>query len=215
MHPEAVRPELWTLLNRLMAWPPLAPFALAGGTSLALRSGYRDSVDIDLFCHPGFEVESLRGELTGAFPGYALTSVNGAGLFGFLNQIKVDFLKHHQPWLEPFDAVEGIRLVSLADLAAMKINAVMGRGSKKDFSDLLFLHQQGLSLAHSVKLFTRKYSPDLLFAAIRSLNYFGDTEGEFDPLYRNGWTWDSVRAQMAALGAGLTRLTLADLEALP
>ncbi len=212
MHPEAVRPELQVLLNELMAWPPLAPFVLAGGTSLALRSGYRDSVDLDLCCHPGFDVEALRADLEASYPEFALTSVSGAGLFGSIQGIKVDFLYHRQPWLEPFDVIDGVRLVSLADLAAMKVNAVMGRGSKKDFSDLLYLHQQGLSLKQAVQLFIRKYSPDLLFSAIRSLNYFGDTEGEFDPRYLNGWKWNEVRTQMADLATGLTRLTLADLE---
>jgi len=205
MRPEILRPELWQVLQRLMAWKHLDEFILVGGTSLALRSGYRESVDIDLFCHPSFDQERIRDLLLDAFPGISLTSVSAAGLFASYQGVKIDLVKHRQPWLASHDAAQGIRLVSLEDLAAMKVNAVMGRGSKKDFSDLLYLHDNGLSLATAVGHFTRKYSKDLLFSAIRSLNYFGDSEGEFDPSYRNGWTWPLVRSRMVRLGAELSR----------
>ena len=36
----------------------------------------------------------------------------------------------------------GIRLASPRDIAAMKINAIEGRGTKKDFIDIYFLLQQ-------------------------------------------------------------------------
>lgn len=204
MHTEVLRPELLELINELMDWKPIENFALVGGTSLALRSGYRESVDIDLFCHPGFNIDSLRNSLLYNYPEFMLTSVSNVGLFGSYRGIKVDLVHHPQHWLEPFENNDGIRLVSLADLAAMKVNAVIDRGSKKDFSDLLYLHQQGIPLTQSIDFFIQKYSKDLMFAAIRSLNFFNDTDEEFDPLYRNGWTWDYVRSEMTALGAQLT-----------
>ena len=84
MPAEAVTPELLAVLSELMAWQPLNEFVLVGGTSLALRSGYRDSVDLDLFCHPGFDVDALRDQLLAEFSDFSLTSVSGAGLFGSL-----------------------------------------------------------------------------------------------------------------------------------
>ncbi len=204
MHLDVVRPELWSLLRELMAWPPLNDFVLVGGTSLALRSGYRESVDLDLFCHPDFDLELLRDQLQASFPDFSLTSASPAGLFSTFGGVKVDFVKHRQPWLSPCDELDGLRLVALDDLAAMKVNAVMGRGSKKDFSDLLYLNDNGLPLAYAVGHFAKKYSNDTVFSAIRSLNYFGETDGEFDPLYRNGWTWPLVRQRMSGLAAALT-----------
>jgi hypothetical protein len=49
LQPQAVGPELWQLLNRLMAEAELSDFYLVGGTALALHYGHRISVDIDLF----------------------------------------------------------------------------------------------------------------------------------------------------------------------
>ncbi|MEI6874373.1 MAG: hypothetical protein WCL50_04490, partial [Spirochaetota bacterium] len=52
---------------------------------------------------------------------------------------------------ESDDIIDGIRVAFLRDVSAMKINAVAGRGSTKDFSDLLFLHGKGIPLAGSVE----------------------------------------------------------------
>ena len=82
----------------------------------------------------------------------------------------------------------------------MKMNAVAGRGSKKDFSDLLFLHGKGIALLDSVENYRAKYGEGGLFAALRSLTYFEDARDEPDPRYRNGWTWDYVLESMSALG---------------
>ncbi|MFZ4618855.1 MAG: hypothetical protein ACOYM2_22040 [Rectinemataceae bacterium] len=114
--------------------------------------------------------------------------------------MKTDLLRHSYRQVEPDDLIEGIRIASLREVSAMKINAVAGRGSKKDFSDLLFLHENGIPLPDSVKNYRAKYGDEGLFAALRSLAYFADTKGEPDPRYRNGWTWDHVRKQMSRLG---------------
>jgi len=163
---------------------------------LALRFGYRESVDIDLFCHAGFSQEFLRQSLEESFRGISFTNVSGAGVFANYNGVRVDFVKHPQAWLKGYETLEKVRLASLEDISAMKINAIMGRGSKKDFSDLLFLHENGVPLIQSLGNFVKKYGKDLLFSAVRSLNYFEDAKGTFDPVYLNGWTWDYVEGRM-------------------
>ncbi|MEI8095214.1 MAG: nucleotidyl transferase AbiEii/AbiGii toxin family protein [Spirochaetales bacterium] len=182
-----------------MSHNELAEFVLVDDTSLGLRYGYRESDDIDLFCHPGFDPQRLRDILEASFPGISITSVSGPGVFANLDGVKVDFVKHPQAWLEPHETLDGIRMASLQDVSAMKINAVIGRGSKKDFSDLLFLHENGLVLSQSLRNFELKYGNSLLFAAIRSLGYFDDTRGTADPLYLNGWTWEEVQRKMTVL----------------
>jgi hypothetical protein len=94
----------------------------------------------------------------------------------------------------------GIRFASLKDISAMKIHAVSGRGSKKDFSDLLFLHDNWITLADSVGNYQAKYGSGGVFSALKSLTYFSDTKDEPNPRYRNGWTWEEVRKRMDALG---------------
>lgn len=49
LHLETVTPPLLGLVKKLMAAPLFAPLRLAGGTALALQTGHRKSVDLDLF----------------------------------------------------------------------------------------------------------------------------------------------------------------------
>ena len=87
----------------------------------------------------------------------------------------------------------------------MKVNAVTNRGSKKDFSDLLLLHENGIPLAASLDFFSTKYGPAGRFLAIRSLNWFADADEEPDPLYLNGWTWPEVYQRMASFAKALLK----------
>jgi predicted nucleotidyltransferase component of viral defense system len=59
-----------------------------------------------------------------------------------IDGIKVDFVNYNYPLIESTNTIENIRLVSDKDIAAMKLNAIAGRGSKKDFIDLYFLFQK-------------------------------------------------------------------------
>lgn len=53
--------------------------------------------------------------------------------------MKLDLLRHACRMLEPVERINGVALVSLPDLAAMKLNALANRGSKKDFYDIMEL----------------------------------------------------------------------------
>jgi hypothetical protein len=58
-----IQPNTLELLNKLMAFPPLNSFYLAGGTALALKYGHRLSVDIDLFVEKPFDQEAILVEI--------------------------------------------------------------------------------------------------------------------------------------------------------
>lgn len=60
---ESVSPGLFNLLRKLMREEALDAFALGGGTSLALRFGHRESVDIDLFSNSSFDSRVLAEQL--------------------------------------------------------------------------------------------------------------------------------------------------------
>lgn len=47
---KAVSPVLYKTIKELQSLKNLKPFALAGGTNLAIRYDHRESIDIDLFC---------------------------------------------------------------------------------------------------------------------------------------------------------------------
>lgn len=201
-HPESVSPELLDRLFLLSSMDCLLNAALGGGTSLALVFGHRRSIDIDFFLTDPFDSVILQEELAQRFNDFSLMNRTKGSLSATLNNIKVDILLHSYPLIGESSILEGVRLLSLPDLAAMKINAVTNRGSKKDFSDLLLLHDNGIPITKALDYFCQKYGSAGRFLAIRSLNWFEDAEEEPDPIYLNDWTWGIVRQRMARLAKG-------------
>ncbi|MCF0056936.1 hypothetical protein LXL81_14300 [Dyadobacter sp. CY356] len=76
----------------------------------------------------------------------------------------------------------------------MKINAILGRGKKKDFWDLYeILHQ--FSLSEVINFHREKFPSQMLLISIpQSITYFSDAEESEDPISLNGQTWESVKA---------------------
>ncbi len=194
--PDAVK----ALLHRPSLMEALDGFALGGGTSLALRFGHRWSVDLDFFTRNEFDPAVLfeSMELAGA----TVLSQARNSLTLDVGGVKVDLLRHHYPLLESVDRLEGLNLLSVSDLAAMKINAIVNRGAKKDFFDLAHLLNHG-SLQGMLDCFQSKYAQCDVFAAIRSLAWFEDAEFEPDPVSFTGSTWDLVKANISHAIQGL------------
>jgi predicted nucleotidyltransferase component of viral defense system len=193
LHQSAVPLNLWqTLLDMQM---PLADtgFALAGGTSLALRLGHRLSVDLDFFTLSPFEAQDLAEQLN--INHNSITGIAKGTLQIHHNDLKIEFLKHSYPQLDNIEVIDGIKIWSLADVAAMKINAIVNRGSKKDFHDLaalLAVHP----LESILHFYKEKYQPASLLMAIRSLAWFDDADAEPDPISLTKESWPSVVDQI-------------------
>ncbi len=192
---DTIPAEVKQLLLNLAPEPALSGFALGGGTSLALRFGHRISIDLDFFTKEPFDTEelmtarSLEGAEVVANATNSLTLDAGG--------VKVDLLRHSYPLLMPMDSYGGLRLLSLEDVAAMKLNAVSNRGSRKDFFDVAELLRH-FSLGDLLSFFTRKYANSDPFTVIRSLAWFDDAELEPDPLPHNGPTWKDVKHQITS-----------------
>lgn len=197
-HTESVQPELLCLLNRLMTNSMCDNFSLAGGTSLSLRFGHRTSVDIDLFSPEPFNSMLLQTQIASVFPGSQILNRTEGSLCINIGGIKVDHLYHPYPLLENIQYEGSLRIMSLPDVSAMKVNAVTNRGSKKDFIDLYVLHQNGIVLDESISNFCRKYCGNK-FLAIRSLLWLMDADAEPDPVILNDWSWAYVREKMLQL----------------
>ncbi len=124
--------------------PSLQPFALVGGTALSLRYGHRSSVDLDLFHHIKFEHSIVVKELESTFGQRFVYKEQHThfGIFCFIDDVKVDIVYYPHSPIAPYLTEQNIRFYSDNDIAAMKIQAILGRGKKKDFWDLheLFKH---------------------------------------------------------------------------
>ena len=126
-----------------MSLPFLQPFSLVGGTALSLRYGHRSSIDLDLFFHQRFDQPQIVHELELVFRDKFVYKQQHTqfGIFCFIEDVKVDFVYFPHLPIKEIETIDHIRFYSDADITAMKIQAIPGRGKKKDFWDLLELLQ--------------------------------------------------------------------------
>ena len=191
---QAVKPELLELLEQLMLVDEFTNFNLVGGTALALYEGHRLSVDIDMFGRSDIDTDKFtdilkeKGEtiILSQSPKILIFSING---------IKVDFVDYNFELLEPLTIIEGIRLVSKKDIAAMKLNAIAGRGSKKDFIDVFQLLNE-FTLTEMLTFYSQKYPNGSEFMVLKSMLYFDDAENEPDPLMIIPISWEEVKERI-------------------
>ena len=101
----------------------------------------------------------------------------------------------HEAWLDECKVIDGIRLASVNDIAAMKISAIINRGPKKDFIDLHFLLKE-MSLNKILDLYDQKYPDGSRFIALKSLTYFEDAESDPMPYMFSDITWEEVKASI-------------------
>jgi hypothetical protein len=132
-------------------------FNLVGGTALALKIGHRISVDIDLFSSSAFNASELNDHLTTNYKAEDVKTLTN-GVFCFVNNIKVDLIAHQYPLVENIEIDEGVRMVSLLDIGAMKLNAIFNSGKRlKDFVDMYSLLET-YTLNQMLDACQRKYS---------------------------------------------------------
>jgi predicted nucleotidyltransferase component of viral defense system len=167
LHLESVEGDTLGLLKKLMTVECLSNFNLVGGTALALRYGHRLSVDLDLFATEPFDNNLIYNELISIFPSLRVSTLQSkVGIFGFIDDVKVDFIQYFKfPLIDEVQVVDGVRIVSDADIAAMKIFAILQRAKKKDFFDLsLLLDNYGLD--QIIKWYQKKYAGNLMLISI-------------------------------------------------
>ena len=175
-----IEPHTFELIPQLQAIPALKEFYLVGGTALALQLGHRNSIDIDLFTKNDFSVEDLLSALASHFSVQSTFKANGT-LLSFVENVKVDFIRHPYPLILPPITEEGITFLSKEDIVAMKLNAISNSGKRlKDFIDVYFLLEH-FSLSEMIGFYTTKYPNFNPLIAIRAINYFEDIDPSIDP----------------------------------
>ena len=186
-----IEPHTLELLRGLMQEAALSELRLVGGTALALQYGHRSSIDLDLFGKidiDGYELQSILSK-------YGVLKVENETKIihqYYIDNIKVDVVNYPFEWISPIIEEDGIRLASPIDIAAMKVNAIEGRGTKKDFIDMYMLLQH-YSLKEIIAFYQQKYPNYSIFRALRSLTYFEDAEDQFMPRMFIEDTWENMK----------------------
>lgn len=203
--------ELFNVLSRLMGLSELSDFRLVGGTALSLLRGHRKSVDIDMFCDGPYReipfdhiLEVLRlqfpyVEETNPFVG-PFDRENNQGLYLFIGQneeeaIKADILYWDAPYLFPSIIEDGIRLATIEDIAAMKLDTISRGGRKKDFwdlSEILETHR----ISDLLEVYRRKYPWFEVGNVINGLSDFTIADQMPDPICYKNKEWEKIKMEM-------------------
>ena len=199
---QTLEPGTLQLLKSLQAIPLLQGLRLVGGTSLALQLGHRKSVDLDLFGDISADGIEIRDALEEHFNVSVIKESKNIKIYQ-VNGIKVDLVNYSRyPWIDKPVEEDGIILAGIKDIAAMKVAAIIGRGTKKDFIDMNRLLQI-FSLKEILDMYMQKYPDGSLFIAMKSLAYFEDAETDPMPFMFDSTEWDTVKANIREVIASI------------
>jgi len=155
-HHEVIGPTVEQTLKALKERSLLEGFYLAGGTGLALQLGHRRSLDLDFFRQESFNDAQLLQQLQ-RFPEFSLTGRDRQTLHVRISGVKISFLGYDYPVLFPCRPFLEVPVADPKDIGSMKISAIAGRGTRRDFVDLYMVaRQEGLKAL--LDLFQRKFA---------------------------------------------------------
>ena len=202
IHWNTVSPLLKQSLEQLMRCDELADFRLVGGTSLSLQIGHRISIDIDMFTdaiYDSISFSKIEESLRLIFPlvysfGIGPVSIGKCYTIGYSEEelIKLD-LFYTDEYIQPVLLIDGIRMASIEEIIAMKIDIVQRIDRKKDFWDLhelmdnyqfdkmLSLHRQRYPYNHNEELIKANF-----------IN-FSKADEEADPICLKGKHWELIK----------------------
>lgn len=196
LHKETVKGETFKLLESLMQDEKLSSFNLAGGTSLALLMGHRNSIDLDLFTPKPFDAKELEAHLTKKYD-FQSEYLRGNTLKGTINDVKIDCIAHVYPFVKDIVEIDNIRLYSKEDVAAMKLSAIADNGTRiKDFIDVACLSTK-CCLSDMLQAYEDKFRNSNSMRAIKGLNYYEDINFN-DPIQMSvgSFSWDKIKERL-------------------
>jgi len=191
MHEETLSKNTRIVLEKIA--PIATSFYLAGDTALALELGHRISVDLDFFNKDTFSVSSLVEQLN-TLGNLQIEDQSETTFNGSLDGVKISFFKYPYKLLFSTRKYNNVRLADERDIGAMKIQAISGRGSKKDFIDLFVLLKK-YSIQELLNFFYNKYEEFNYnqLHILKSLSYFYDADTNPEPIYINPIDWEKVK----------------------
>jgi hypothetical protein len=191
LHYNTISGELLELLIKLQSVPEFSQLRLVGGTSLALQIGHRNSIDLDLFGKLHADDIAIHQQLAKLGNYVQLKKTENINIFS-INGIKIDIVNYPYGWLEKPIVIDKITLADKKDIAAMKLAAITGRGSKKDFIDIFYLLKE-YTLKQMLGFFEKKYPNGSSFLVVKSLSYFVDADKDEEPQMLQKIKWETIK----------------------
>lgn len=204
LHYNTVTPLLKSILEKLMGAKEFNQFRLVGGTALSLYYGHRMSVDIDLFTEAEYgtiDFQDIEDYLVKQFTyvDFNILPV-GMGKSYFIgndsqNAIKLD-LYYTEPFIDDVIEVDAIRMATIEEIIAMKIDVIQRTGRKKDYWDLHELKDQ-YNIKDMLGFHLKRYP--YTHNAKQILNNFVDFEeanDDFDPVCLRDKYWEFIKLDL-------------------
>jgi hypothetical protein len=214
LHWEALTPETRQAFHQVARLPFIKSFYLAGGTGLALHLGHRFSVDLDLFSLDKASVgpdqrDAMRMLLEDQ--SLSITHDNDGTFVATWQEVGISFFRLPlYPLVQSPVLLDGIPLATIPEIGAMKLAAVIDRGTRKDMVDLYYLLQT-VSMDTIFEVASVKYARVRSFpvSAIRALAYFVDAEALPMPRMLDRTPWSKMKKflEQQAMEAGRKKLS--------
>jgi len=153
-------------------------FYLAGGTGLALQIGHRRSLDFDFYTPQEYlpaEIYQQHLKQHRNQEQVELVKMTNSWLNTRIDSIEVTHFIYRYPLIEPLIEAAYLKLASPLDIAAMKLVALVQRGTFRDFIDIYFLIKQ-FTLKTLLSVAQKKYTGYDVYLFLRALLYFDDAE---------------------------------------
>lgn len=199
---ETVAPILKNVLQDIITESIFQPFRLVGGTSLSLQLGHRMSVDIDLFTdneYGSIDYKAIREFFESHYPYCSSRNLDNVsfGTYFEVGNSKDDFVKidlyYTDDFIEPAVEYENIRMATINEIIAMKLDVILRGGRKKDFWDLHYFIGK-VELKQMINLFKKRYPYNEDFTEIRKqLMNFENAENDLEPICLLGKHWEIIK----------------------
>jgi hypothetical protein len=150
---------------------------LAGGTGLALQIGHRSSIDFDFYDKTEFELDTILRQFRQFFKKLSVIQMSNGTLIVDVEGIQVSVFYYDYKVIRPVFHTKHLLLLSLEDISAMKLIAIIQRGERRDFIDIYYLIQRfGLEkiFSYSEEKYPGIFNP---YLALQALTYFEEAEG--------------------------------------
>jgi hypothetical protein len=179
----------------------LSDFRLVGGTSISLQTGHRRSDDIDLFTDADYGSVDLSSIIKWLKKNFNYVSNTGAvnnvpGISCFAGSSETDCIKldlyYTETFIRPSLNSMQIRLATLEDIAAMKLDMTSQGGRKKDFWDIHELLDH-FSLEELISFHIEKFPWTDPIPVIKGLTDFERADEMEDPVCLKGKIWELVK----------------------
>jgi hypothetical protein len=201
-----VSPLLKDSLFTLMKCDGLSDHRLVGGTALSLYLGHRMSIDIDLFTdqpYGSIDYSVIEMYLQTNFPfvrksSHGLIGMGSSYIVGDSeeNNVKLD-IYYTDEFIMPAHLEDGIRLATIQEIAAMKIDIVHRGGRKKDFWDI---HEMlgSISLQEMINFHKQRhpYTHNEAEILVRMID-FSEADHDYDPTCLKGKYWELIKYEIS------------------